>query len=71
MGREGDVAPSTTTEIERLERKLEMRLQRRGVKPKEGSFANRALCQTLSKALEMSRATTKDSPKSLREEDQI
>ncbi len=48
-----------------------MRLQREGVKPKEGSFANRDLCQILLKALEMSRATTKDSPKSLREEDQI
>jgi len=48
-----------------------MRLPREGVKPKEGSFANRALCQTLSKALEMSKATTKDFPKSLREEDQI
>jgi len=55
-------------EIERSERKLEKRLKRAGVKSKEWSLANRALCQTLSKTLEMSRATTKDSPKSLREE---
>jgi len=45
-------------------------LQREGVKPKEGNLANRALSQTLSKALEMSRETKKDSLKSLREEDQ-
>ena len=46
-GKELDVAPSTTTEI-----------VREGVKPKGRSLANRALCQTLSKALEISRATT-------------
>jgi len=34
MGREGDVAQSTITEIEQLERKLEIRWQREVVKPK-------------------------------------
>jgi len=52
MGREGDVAPSTMTEVERLEKKLEMRLQREGVKPKEGSFANRAICHQAQRRLD-------------------
>ena len=47
-----------------------MSLQKEGVKPKAGSLANRALCQTLSNALEISRVTTNDSPKFLREDDQ-
>ena len=33
MGKDAEVAPSTTTEIKRLDRKLEIRLQREGVKP--------------------------------------
>ena len=62
MGKGSEEAPSTLTEIERLERKLKISLQSEGEKPKEGSFANRALCQTLSKALEISRAIAKVSP---------
>ena len=33
MGKDAEVVPSTTTEIKRLDRKLEIRLQREGVKP--------------------------------------
>ena len=62
--------PSTTTVIKRLDKKPGMSLQKEGVKLQAGSLANRALCQTLSKALEISRATTNDSPKFLREDDQ-
>ena len=32
-GKEADVAPSTTTDIKRLERKLRISKQREGVKP--------------------------------------
>ena len=53
------------------ERKLSKREQIEGEKPKEGSLESNDLCQTRSNALEMSRATIKDSPKSLRAEDQI
>ncbi|MEL6629683.1 MAG: hypothetical protein AAFQ92_29645, partial [Bacteroidota bacterium] len=49
-----DVAPSTTTDKVRSDRKLAISLVREGVKPKDGSLANRALCQTLSNALEIS-----------------
>ena len=63
--------PSTTRDIKRLDKKLEMSLHKEGVKPKAGSLTNRALGQTLSNALEMSRTTTNDSPKFLREDDQV
>ena len=33
IGKEADVAPSTTTDIKRLERKLRISKQREGVKP--------------------------------------
>src|ERR1700755_2017289 len=38
--------------------------------PKEGSLEIKTLCQTLSKAFDMSSATAKDSPKPRRAEDQ-
>ena len=38
--------------------------------PKEGSLETKDLCQTLSNAFDMSKATAKVSPKSLREDDQ-
>ena len=63
----GDVELSTITEIERSERKLDMREQSEGEKPKEGSLDIRPRCQ---KAFEISKPTTKDSPKSLKEEAQ-
>ena len=47
-----------------------MKLQREGQKPYEGSLEIKALCQTLSKAFDMSTATAKVSPKSLKEDDQ-
>ena len=47
-----------------------MKLQREGEKSQEGSLEFKALCQTLSKAFDMSRATAKVSPKSLKEDDQ-
>ena len=68
--KEGDVEPSTITDIEWSERKLEIREQSEGGKPKEGSLDIRPRCQTLSKAFEISRPTTKDSPKSVKEEAQ-
>ena len=67
IGKGVDVEPSTTTGMERLKRKLNMREQSEGVKPKEGSLDIKPRCQTLSKAFEISRPTTKDSPKSLKE----
>ena len=39
--------------------------------PKESSLEITNLCQTLSKAFDMSRAITKVSPKSLREDDHV
>ena len=33
-GKDAEVAPSTTTDIKRLDKKLEMSLQKEGVKPK-------------------------------------
>ena len=66
----GDVEPSTIKEIERSERKLDMREQSEGGKLKEGSMDIKPRCQTLSKAFDISRPTTKDSPKSLKEEAQ-
>ena len=57
-------------EIERSERKLDMREQSDRGKPKEGSLDIKPRCQTLSKAFEISRPTTQDSPKSLKEEAQ-
>ena len=67
MGKGGDVELSTITEIERSERKLDMREQSEGGKPKEGRLDIRPRWQTLSKAFEISRPTTKDSPKSTKE----
>ena len=63
----GDIEPSTITEIEQSERKLDLREQSEEGKLKEGSSDIRPRCQTLSKAFETSRPTTKDSPKSLKE----
>ncbi len=60
---------STTAEIERSERKLEIKEQKEGEKPKEGSLESKDLRQTLSKAFDMSSATEKVSPKRLREDD--
>ena len=57
-------------EIWRLEKKLNMREQSEGGKPKEGSLDIKPQCQTLSKAFEISRPTTKDSLRSLKEEAQ-
>ncbi len=62
--------PSTTAEIERPERKLEMKVQREGKNTKEGSLESKDLCQTLSKGFDMSKTTEKVSPKRLRENDQ-
>ncbi len=47
-----------------------MRVQREGQNPKEGSLESKAVCQTLLKAFEMSRATAKVSQKHLRKDDQ-
>ena len=47
-----------------------MKLQREGQKPYEGSLKINALFRTLSKAFDMSMATAKVSPKSLKEDDQ-
>lgn len=41
--KEAEVGPSTTTDIMQLDKKLEIRLQREGVKPEEGRLLNRAL----------------------------
>ena len=62
----GDVEPSTIMETERSERKLDVREQSEGGEPKEGSLDIKPSCQTLSKAFDISRPTTKDSPKSLK-----
>ena len=67
IGKWGDVEPSTIMEIERSERKLDMREQSEGGKVKEGCLEIRSRCQTLSKAYEISRSTTNDSPSSLKE----
>ena len=48
-----------------------MSLQRKGAKLRGGSFVNRTLCQTLLNALEISRVTTNDFLKSLREDNQV
>ncbi len=47
-----------------------MRVHRGTWNPTEGSLESKALYQTLSKAFEMSKATTKVSPKKLRKDDQ-
>ena len=47
-----------------------MKEQREGQNPQEGSLESKALCQTRSKAFEMSKATAKVSPKHLKEDDQ-
>ena len=48
-----------------------MKLQREGEKVQEGSLEIKASWQTISKAFDMSRATAKVSPKSLKEDDQV
>ena len=63
--KEEEVAPSTTAEMERSERKLDNLVS----KEKEGSLESSDACHTRSKAFDMSRATTQDFPKSLRAED--
>ena len=55
IGKEADVSPSTTTKIARLEKKLEIVYRKKG-QAISRNLANRALCQTLSNALEISRA---------------
>jgi len=55
------------TEIESSERKLDVREQSEGGKVKEGSLEIGPRYQTLSKAFEISRPTTKDSPSSRKE----
>src|SRR5678815_3756620 len=67
--KEEEVAPSTRAKMERSERKLDKSKQREGGNPKEGSLESSDACHTLSKALDMSSATTQDSPWSLRAED--
>ena len=62
IDRGGETDPSTTTDKDLSERKLSRSEQIEGEKPKEGSLESNDLCHTLSNALEMSRATTKDSP---------
>ena len=72
IDRGGETDPSTTTDKDLSERKLSKREQIEGEKPKEGSLESNDLCHTQSKALEIISSTTiKDSPKSLRAEDQI
>ncbi len=44
MGKGVDVEPSTIMEIERSERKLDMREQSEGGKPKEGSLDIKPRC---------------------------
>src|SRR5678816_994559 len=61
-GKEEEAAPSTSADIERSERKLDMSKQREGGNPKNGSLESSDACQTRSKALDMSSATTQDSP---------
>ena len=68
-GKEEEIAPSTSAEMERSERKLDKSKQREGGNPKEGSLESSYPCHTRSKALDMSSATIKDSPKSPRAED--
>ena len=60
--KDDEVASSTTADIERLEKKLEISEQRGVGNQKEGSLESNDACHTLSKALDMSRATTQDSP---------
>ena len=67
--KEEEVAPSTSAEMERSERKLDKSKQSEGGNPKEGSVESSDACHTRSKALDMSSATTQDSPNSLRAED--
>ncbi len=62
--------PSTTAEIKRPERTLEIKEQKEGQDPKECSLESKDLCQTLSKAFDMSSVTEKVSANRLREDDQ-
>src|ERR1044072_3212269 len=68
-GKEEEVAPSTSAELERSERKLDKSKQRERGNPKEGSLESSDSCHTRKKALDISRPTTQESPKSLRAED--
>jgi hypothetical protein len=65
-----EMAPSTQADMNRLDKKLDNHEINKGWMPKEGNLARRHLCQTLSKALLMSKATTLTSPKLLRARDQ-
>ena len=71
LGVGGKTDPFTTTDRDLLERLFCKREKIEGRKPKEGSLEINDAYLTLSNALEMSRATTKGSTKSLRAEDQI
>src|SRR5678816_1551330 len=56
--KEEEVASSIRAEMERSERKLDKSKQSEGENPKEGSLESSDACHTLSKALDMSSATT-------------
>lgn len=58
---------SIATAIDQSERNLEIKLQRELY---ESSFEINALCQSLSKAFDISKATTEVSPNTLKEGDQ-
>ena len=45
--KDAEVVPSATTDIKRLDKKLEMGFQKEGIKPYAGSLANRALCHSI------------------------
>ncbi len=62
--------PSTTAEMEQLERKLEMKERRERYNSWGGSLESKNLCQTLPKAFDMSKSTVEVSPKLLKEDDQ-
>ena len=57
--KDSDDVPSTTTLILLLERKLSNHLPSVGKKPRAGRLARRFLCQTCSKAFEISSATAR------------
>ena len=60
--KEEEIAPSTSAEMERSERKLDMSEQREGGNPKKVSLESSDACHTRSKKLDMSSTTTQDSP---------
>src|SRR5678815_6061606 len=51
-GKEEEVAPSTSADMERPERKLDKSKQREGGNPKEGSLESSDACHTRSKAFD-------------------